>query len=352
MSAPDPIMTWRQLLDQKARHLHEQIAGTYNWVQQNANGDPQILENMTSDLYGWLRELYEHELPLVKILDEADLSLEFSGPATRVEHPKASLVRKCLEKAQKQVTTVTRSIAGISSADPDRKRFYSRPEFELGFASLSFNSALRIGLTLPEMDEDNVLAEEEPVYKAMNKAVQSIQVVSACVAQGKSEDEIQSSASEQIGDPRLLDMAMFAVKNMTPSNSKEIDSVRMGGGENKAEEAKPLTLESRKWLNEILKSPVKSREEIEITGTIREIDLDGHRFELRNIQDDTLVVVRCIYQKKYADSVVRHWLDQTVEVKGRVERDANGQPRLIRLKEINVPGADDRQNTFEFPDED
>lgn len=353
MSDEANIQTWRELLDGKARHLHEQIAGTYLWVQENANGDPEILRNMTSDLYGWLRDLYEHELPLVKILDEADLSLEFAGPATRVAHPRASLVRNSLAKAQSQVTKVTRSIAGVTENKPDQKRFYIKPEFELGFTSLAFNSALRIGLTLPHPDDNNLLDTEDPVFVAINRAVDSIHAVSQSLAEGNTEEEINEIASELIDDPKVRDTAMAAVKDISPSARSQIDSVRLGGRGRKTEEVKPITYESRQKLHHLLsKPPVKSKEIIELSGTIRELDLDNRRFELRNIDDDYILNdVRCIYGEKVKEANARKWLGESVEVQGRVQRDPNGRPRLLRLKQITIKGDDD-QMMIDFPEED
>lgn len=346
-------LSWHTLLDNKARHLHEQIAETRLWVQENANGDPKILENMTRDFYQWLRDLYEHELPLVKILDEADLSLEFTGPATRVHHPKASLVRRSLEKAQRQVTTVTRSIAGIMENSPDQKRFFIKPEFELGFTSLAFNHALRIGLTLPEPSDDNLLNTEDPIYVAINKAVESIHAVSYSLAEGNTEEEINEIASELIDDPKVRDTALAAVKDMSPSARSQIESIRIGGRGRKTEEVKPITYESRQKLHHLLAKPtVKGREVIELSGTIRELDLDNRRFELRNIDDSYILNdVRCIYGDKVKEGNARKWLGESVEVKGRVQRDPNGRPRLLRLIQITVKGDED-QIMIDFPDED
>lgn len=345
-------LSWHTLLDSKARHLHEQIAETRLWVQENANGDPKILENMTRDLYQWLRDLYEHELPLVKILDEADLSLEFFGPGTRVPHPKVSLVRNVLAKAQKQVVTVTRSIAGISESTSG-KRFYIRPEFELGFTSLAFNSALRVGLTLPEPDEGNLLDTEDPVYVAINQAVDSIHAVTQGLQEGESEEEINEIVSELIADPKVRDVAMAAVKDISPSARSQIESVRFGGRGRKTEEVKPITYESRQKLHHLLaKPPSKSKEIIELSGTIRELDLDNRRFELRNIDDDHILHdVRCIYGEKVREVNARKWLGESVLVQGRVQRDPDGRPRLMRLRHITVKGSDD-QIMFDFSDED
>ena len=146
MSTAGP-QTWRELLDAKARHLHEQIGQTYHWVQQNAGGDSRVYENMTKELYDWLRDLYEKELPLVKILDEADLSLELKGPDTAVSHPRISLVTSTFKRVQDQVRAVTRAIPGVTeqSSEKLKQRHSFAHDMDLGFASMALNHALRVG---------------------------------------------------------------------------------------------------------------------------------------------------------------------------------------------------------------
>jgi hypothetical protein len=82
------------------------------------------------------------------------------------------------------------------------------------------------------------------------------------------------------------------------------------------------------------------------------VDLDNRRFELRNIDDDHILHdVRCIYGEKVREVNARKWLGESVLVQGRVQRDPDGRPRLMRLRHITVKGSDD-QIMFDFSDED
>jgi hypothetical protein len=57
---------------------------------------------------------------------------------------------------------------------------------------------------------------------------------------------------------------------------------------------------------------------------------------------------------KVADEVATRWLNKRVEVEGRVERDASGRPRLMkitRLKLLNAASSGVTQEEFQFPDE-
>lgn len=357
MSSQPHILTWKALLDKKARDLHEQIAATYAWVQENANGDPVVYNNLTAKLYDWLRDLYEHELPIVKILDEADLSLELNGPAIRIHHPKLSIVTKTFGRVQKKVNDVARSISGISEAavGSPTKRFQIPDELQLGFAALSVNNAMRFGFTLPEPDEKGspLLREHDPMFQAVTRAVNAIRDVSIAISEVEDEEEAQERISEVIDDPKLRDSALSAVRDFTPTGRKGLDSVMVCGRSTPSTKVKPLTFETRKTLTHILAKPVKSDEVLTLSGDIREIDLDQHRFEIRQITAGAVNDLRCIYSKKVTDTLAKQWLGDRVEVTGRVERDIKGNPRLMRITHLKTsgskPGA--KQTEFKFEED-
>jgi hypothetical protein len=67
-----------------------------------------------------------------------------------------------------------------------------------------------------------------------------------------------------------------------------------------------------------------------------------------------LTDLRCIYGPKVSDEVATRWLNKRVEVEGRVERDARGHPRLMkitRLKLLDAAATGAIQDEFQFPDE-
>lgn len=355
MSTAGP-QTWRELLDAKARHLHEQIGQTYHWVQQNAGGDSRVYENMTKELYDWLRDLYEKELPLVKILDEADLSLELKGPDTAVSHPRISLVTSTFKRVQDQVRAVTRAIPGVTeqSSEKLKQRHSFAHDMDLGFASMALNHALRVGFTLPVPAEDNCLGAEDPGLQAVAQAIHSIRAVSLTMAEMEDEQEIQAKVGDRIPDPKVRDSAILAVKELTPSAKSGFDTVRIFGRGDKVEEIeRPLTTESRKTLNHFIAKPVYADEEMEIEGLVREMDLDKKRFELRQIGAAGVNDLRCVYGNEAADSIAKEWLNDSIVVIGRVQKDKDGRPRLMRVIKLRSKGqkAGGKQMEIKFQDE-
>ena len=148
--------------------------------------------------------------------------------------------------------------------------------------------------------------------------------------------------------------AMFAVREPAPSGrSHGINAVTIAGGGVRAADIKPLTKDSRQTVRHILATPVKRTEVITITGVVRETDLDDKRFEVRGIEAGNLTDLCCIYGPKVTDKAASRWLNQRVEVRGRVERDSKGRARLMKvthLKLVDAPDNSPDQIEFEFPD--
>jgi hypothetical protein len=72
------------------------------------------------------------------------------------------------------------------------------------------------------------------------------------------------------------------------------------------------------------------------------------------VANDFVTDLRCIYGPKIADPVASKWLNHKVEVSGRVERDASGRARLMKvahLRLVDAPNNPQQQIEFDFPDE-
>jgi hypothetical protein len=354
MNSSSSEQTWQHLVDSKARDLHEQIAAAYIWTKQNAGEDEELFRNLTRQQYDWLRNLYEHELPLAKLLDEADLTVEIRGPATRIAHPRLSIVSSMFTDVRKHVAQVTKAVAGVRDPLHDEKPFHMPTEMELGFSSLVHNGTVRFGFTLPR-PEETLLQADDPLFQAVTRAVKAIRSVSFSLSQFDSEAEVEAKVKEELTDPKLRDSALIAVRQLAPSGRRSgIEGITIAGGGVQLSEIKPLTKESRQTVRHILAAPVKELEVITVSGTVRETDLDDKRFEIRGIEAGQLTDLRCIYGSQVADRIASVWLNQKVEVKGRVERDSKGRARLMRVTHLRLLDAQPEhtgQSEFEFPED-
>lgn len=353
MIPPSDKLPWQELVDHKALHLIEQIAAAHEWVKEHGNGDPAFYRDMSADHLQWLRELYVYELPLAKMLDESDLTVELRGPAAMIAHPRLNIVTSTFAKVRKNVAQVTRAVAGVR--DPKSDLPFQMPEtMELGFSSIVRNGSIHFGFSLP-MPEEDVLKGDDPLYRAIVSAVAAIKQVSFSLSELDSEAAVEEEVKQTITDPKLRDSALIAVRELAPSGrSHGINAVTIAGGAVRAADIKPLTMDSRRTVRHILATPVKRTEVITITGIVRETDLDDKRFEVRGIEEGIATDLRCIYGHKIADRTASKWLNQRVEVRGRVERDARGHARLMKissLKLIDAPDDAQQQTEFQFPDE-
>lgn len=345
-------LPWQQLVDRKARDLIEQIAAAHEWVKVHGNADPAFFEDMAADQFQWLRELYERELPLAKMLDESDLTVELIGPAARIAHPRLNVVSSTFAKVRKNVAQVTKAVAGVR--DPQSNQPFHMPEeMELGFSSLVHNGTVRFGFSLPRPG-DSLLNQDDPLYQAVASAVAAIKSVSFSLSELDDDEEIEENVKQALTDPKLRDSALIAVRELAPSGRSSYSGVTIAGSGVRPADVKPLTKESRQTVRHILAAPVKRTEVITIIGIVRETDLDDKRFEVRGIEDGFVTDLRCIYGPRVVDKVAAKWLNHRVEVSGRVERDANGRARLMKvahLKLVDAPDDSQQQIEFEFPDE-
>ncbi len=350
---PTHTEIWQRLVDEKARELHEQIAAAYVWVKEQAAGDEEMFNNITRQQYDWLRSLYEHELPLAKLMDEADLTVEMRGPGTKVPHPRISIVSGMFGKVKANVNKVTKAVAGVVDPQNENKPIRIPSNMELGLGSLVYNDSIRFGFTLPDPDA-GLFGPEDPLYQALERAVNAIRTVSVSLTEFEDEEEFETSITESLQDPKLRDSALIAVKEFAPSGwNKDIEGVAIAGGDMKISDVKPLTKTSRKTVRHVLQTPVRGHEVITLKGTVRETDLDQRRFEIRGIEEGSFTDLRCIYGPGVADPIASKWLNRTLKVTGRVERNAQGQARLMKVTHLEIVGgsdADFQQREFDFPD--
>ena len=356
MSAASSNQLWQRLVDEKARELHEQIAAAYLWVKEQGHGDEELFKNMTGQQYDWLRNLYEQELPLAKLLDEADLTLELDGPALQMAHPRVSVVTRTFIRVQERVLSVARTISGFPESG-GKRRFRLPHDMELGFISVARGSGLRFGFTIPDPPSavDSLLGVNDPTYQAVTRAVYAIRDLSismADIVDTEDEVEVAEQARVTLDDPRLRDAALVAVKELSPIRHAGIETVKVAGRGVERHEIKPMTIGTRRALTHLVSSPVRSQETMVFRGTVREIDLDSKRFDLRGITEGQQNDLRCVYGRQASEDDAKHWLGQSLRVEGRIERDHNGKARLLQIRKmeiINPHGP--RQAFFEFPEE-
>ncbi|MGE5353922.1 MAG: hypothetical protein ACM3P0_17680 [Acidobacteriota bacterium] len=321
--------SWNSLLNYKVQLIHSQIAALQMWVEKN-NGSSELFNSLAKPYYSLLEELYEEDYPLAKAIDTSDLLLRLEGPKTIIQNPRLSMITGVFGSVRKQVTNLTKAFSDLLESKVKIPK-----ELDLGLSAVARGS-LVLGFTLPPADsiriknEPSLLGEADPLYQASKKAVQTLGVVTKLVS-----EEDMEELDKEIIDPKIKDVALLAVKNLAPSGRTGIDRVNVSGKDFRGAGVSILTKEVRKNISQVLKHPVKSDEIITLRGTVREIDLDARRFELRGIQGHDILDIRCIYSIE-DEAKATDILNKRVKIKGRIDRSESGKPRLLEMISMDL----------------
>ncbi|MBI4469955.1 MAG: hypothetical protein HY650_11610 [Acidobacteria bacterium] len=211
-------------------------------------------------------------------------------------------------------------------------------EIELGLSGFARGSLI-LGFSLPTLEqiEDlhngqfSLLREEDPIYKAAREAIHVMGVVKQYVVNGQIEN-----LPEAVPNPKVRDTALTAIRDFTPTGKMGIDAVNLAGQQVGDLQSQALTPKTRVYLREKLARPVATGARVDtLTGEVREIDLDAHRFELRQIENFRVSHVRCGYWGP-TDEEAAEWVNHRVRVSGPVERDAEGRASLLVVETIEI----------------
>jgi hypothetical protein len=327
--------THRQIFDRKVNALLLTIAN----IQTEGKGlhfDDELVTQMCRPYFNLLQNIYAEELPFIRAVEESDLVLWLEGPALDVHNPRVSLISTIFRRVRVQVANVAKAIAHLSDSNRQIPR-----ELDLGLSALARGS-LVLGFTLPspeglqpnELGQENLLGEQDPLYRAAREAIRTIGVVTEQVSASTTEaiDRVYGTVS----DPEVRDATLIAIAKLAPTGRNGVESVRIGGLQTEMGEH-ALTKETRTLLKPILRSPVRSEEKGTIIGEIREIDLDLMRFVIRNVENENINQLRCSFHFP-RENQARHLLARRVKVNGRIERDKDGRARLMAVESIEEIG--------------
>jgi len=269
-----------------------------------------------------VQKLYEEELPWAVLMDESDLIVRMQGPSVDRASPILSAVSDAFVDIGKQVGRVARAIIGLS---PDDKR--GKRDIQLALSGLARGS-LVVGVRVvrpSESDKSTLFGDEDPLYRSVREAVRQL----AVVTQHVSEEGLDEQVNQSIPDPAVRDALTVAAQRLAPTGRKGITTVELYSPETHGT-THVLNPKVRRALASAIRRPVKSPRRGTYEGTVREIDLDARRFELRRVKGEG--VVRCAYASTYDNEALR-WLNRRLRVTGKVELGPNGEPRLLLVEE-------------------
>lgn len=318
-------MTWREHLDLQARRLHQQIAATQRLVLDTGGSDEK-LALACAPYYQLLDRLYTEDLPLADAMDRSDLLLHLDGSGLQTVNPRLSLVAGVFGDVRKQVSTMIKTLAGAI-----HETLTLPKEIDLGLCSFARGS-LYLGFSLPEPGQNYKFLNGDPLVAASREALHAIGQLTGDLDSTDAYDKVLAD----FPDPMLRDAGLTAVAHLAPSGRRGIETVDLTGKCLPDNRWRHLTLETRQRVKTWLEKPVLGTESITLAGTVREIDLDARRIELRQIESQELTSLRGIYPAT-CDREAKSWLDHPVRITGKVET-YQGKPRLMQIESIAILG--------------
>ena len=313
-------MSWTSRADETLRMLLE------NMVAEGVLAKSIGLDATPAQIVGASREMLldviRSSLPLAHIMDESDLVLHAEGPAVRDDSPRLAAVNWLTSTAEATIRKLSSSLFDL--ADRDAKRLSGALDLRLtGFARGSLYTGLALAAPSPGLFSQ----EDEPVVTTVRKAIRNLPVVSRYIR----DEDIDPEIAEIVPDPAQRDTSLSALLMLSPTGRRGIHSVDITSP---GEHSSNLSQRERVVLREIIKNPLlQQRKEGSFVGEIREIDLDSHRFHLRNVTG--VGNIRCVLAT-LDPTQAKIFLGESVRVNGEYECNHGGRPRLMLVRRIEV----------------
>ena len=323
--------SWMDVLKKRVESILSQISAVRKSARE-MQLDAETEAAIVAPHYELLRTIYQEDFVIADAIASSDLLLYYTGPALDTDSPRVSLIEALCDNARRQVGAVALSLSRVTNRKTLPK------DADLGLRAFARGS-LFLGFSMPDPTkpdsngETNLLGADDPLYKATREAIKTLGIISTHLAL----DGVASlqAIERDVPDPKLRDAALTAIVQLAPSGQKRtgIDSVSLGGREMPDAGFRSLTPATRKQIKPWMRHPVKSQEFESFTGTVREIDLDARRFELRRLSGTSIEEIRCIYPERL-EKDVQTSLNRKITASGNIARSPDGNPRLLQIVSI------------------
>ena len=293
---------WEKESRAKIREVQDGLLSAMEWTR-GGKVDQATADLLMAPYRDLLESLYEKDLAVAKLVDRSDLLLHVSGQFASGPSPRVSVLAHVLTRTRDIVTGVARQIGGDANGR-------LRPRLDMAFTGVAGGS-LFVGFSADPTGEADLT----------RSAIRTIAEASWLVSENRPIKEF----AETIDDPASRDMALAGVRHLSPSGRVGISEIEILG--QSVPHQTSLTTETRRNARGILAQRMSfTGDPITFTGTVREIDLDASRFEIRNV-DGTPGDVRCAHELD--ESEAKGLMDKRVRVTGTPEY--QGAKRIVRL---------------------
>jgi hypothetical protein len=307
---------WMAVVRERARLLENQFA-KIDREARKADLPESAKEKLLAPYRRMLEETHVSDLQLARLADESDLLVHVKGPKAEAPKPEVYMVSKLLGQFRDSLGSLAKLISKTDS-------FRMPDALELRFSGIARGSIF-LGFALNTAEPDD---EEEREYaKALGEAVRSVALAASVIPQEKARIRLR----EEFPDPAIRDSVAGVVHRLAPGGRigiRELDLFTRG-----STTSVPLTPDVKRKARAVLAEPADTLplpDWVDLRGTVRELDLDNQRFELRNVVG--YPDVRCAYE--FDTEEAKRLIDRRVRVTGTPEYSSGGE-RVVRLLWVN-----------------
>ena len=279
-----------------------------------------------------LASLYGVELPLASLTDTADVIFHAEGPSVRHHAATSGAVAWLCEEAERRLRQPTSAAlrwtgsAGDAAARDLRVLMNGVAPGSL-YIGFSVDSAARVA----EQDvgaSPLLWTDDNDVLGKARAAISQLVLVPRFV----DAETVNAGITDAISDPGLRDATLMAAYHLSPTGKRGIHTIEISAPRG-AEPAAAFTNRERVVLREtaVRRPMLKKAQRGSFVGELREVDLDAHRFQLRNVP--TVGTLRCALQGMTVELARQH-IGMGVRVTGDYEVDVEGRPGLMIVDEI------------------
>ncbi len=284
----------------------------------------QVMSESCVDTILQLRAQIDAYLGINLIPDNADLVISLEGDHVGLGRTSAAVVARFIDAFRRGIQSAVEIVGSVKRQAIGRRRErWVEQICDLPIVGLAPGS---VKVMLAEPQEQSLFSAEH--REALRKAIDLLFKGLTWADPGNAESAVSSFEQESSENKQAI---LAVITQLLPPRSGEVTRVsflrRATPGRNDAHYSATLTRESRIRIRSALEKFVPESQFTEMSGVIREIDLDDRSFELRvreNGGDD----VRFGYGPELDDSV-KEALDCRVIVTGSSEIDRKGKAKLI-----------------------
>jgi hypothetical protein len=298
--------SWASSTRDRFREVENGLLSLATWAK-TANINQDDTELLLAPYREMMETIYERDMPLSRLVDNSDLLLHVSGPSASGPSPRVSVLASLLTITRDEVTRLAKSLGSVTTLRVPSS-------LDMTFAGVASGS-LFVGFTADSTGEGDLTLE----------AIKTIADVSCLVSENPTAQQI----ALRVEDPATRDAALAAVRHLSPSGRRGISGIDLLG--RKVLRQTSLTTDTRRVARGLMAQRVSESSPVSFVGTVREVDLDASRFDIRNV-DGYSENIRCAHE--LGEDEVKAIVDKRVRVTGTPEYGARKTVRLLWVAEV------------------